>query len=222
MSTHKVIDEFIEPHFDRSALLIIDTQLDFLDGGASPIGGTTDRLPQMVKLVEAYRAAGLPIVHVVRLYEGDDVDLVRRKSVVPDGQVVRAGSAGADVPAELRLDADIRLDAELLLDGRLQHVGPHEVIMWKPRWSAFHRTPLDDHLADLDVDTVVIAGCNFPNCPRATMFDASERDLRVVLAEDAVSQTTPERLADAEAIGVRRALTSDVVRNVTSGSQDQS
>lgn len=214
-----MIDEFTEPHFDRSALLIIDTQLDFLDGGASPIAGTTDRLPQMVELVSAYRAAGLPIIHVVRLYEGDDVDLVRRKSLVPDGQVVRAGSAGAELPAELKLDPGIQLDAKLLLDGRLQQAGPQEVIMWKPRWSAFHRTPLDDHLADLNVDTVVIAGCNFPNCPRATMFDASQRDLRIVVAEDAVSQTTPDRLADAEAIGARRASTANVIRNLTPGGQ---
>jgi nicotinamidase-related amidase len=53
------------------------------------------------------------------------------------------------------------------------------------------------------VDTVVVAGCNLPNCPRATLFEAGERDFRTVLAVDAVSQASPERLADLAGIGVR-------------------
>ena len=30
-------------------------------------------------------------------------------------------------------------------------------------------------------------GCNFPNCPRTTIYEASERDFRIVLANDATS-----------------------------------
>jgi nicotinamidase-related amidase len=194
-------DLFTEPHFDRSVLLLIDTQVDFLDGGASPIEGTTDQLPQIADLVNAYRAANRPIVHVIRLYEGEDIDLVRRGALWPNGTVVRAGTPGAEIPVELIDRSGFRLDPAVLLAGGFQEVGSREVVMWKPRWSAFFRTPLEDHLVAHGVDTVVIAGCNFPNCPRATAFDASERDYRVVIAMDAVSQATPERLADAESIG---------------------
>ena len=62
---------------------------------------------------------------------------------------------------------------------------------------------------------MVLAGCNFPNCPRATFFDASQRDYRVVVVEDATSRITPERLADAVAIGVRALPTDEVVRRVS-------
>jgi nicotinamidase-related amidase len=82
--------------------------------------------------------------------------------------------------------------------------------MFKPRWSAFYRTDLDRHLHDLAVTTVVVAGCNLPNCPRATLFDASERDYRSVLVTDATSQATPQRLHDLELIGVHLA-TSTVI-----------
>lgn len=37
--------------------------------------------------------------------------------------------------------------------------------MYKPRWSAFHATQLDSWLQSEKVDTVVVAGCNYPNCP---------------------------------------------------------
>jgi nicotinamidase-related amidase len=58
---------------------------------------------------------------------------------------------------------------------------------------------------------VVVAGCNLPNCPRATLFEASMRDLRTVLVTDAVSRTSDERIADLAAIGVRPATTAEVV-----------
>lgn len=40
---------------------------------------------------------------------------------------------------------------------------------------AFYGTRLEEHLRALDVDTVVVCGCNFPNCPRTTIYEASER-----------------------------------------------
>jgi hypothetical protein len=30
-------------------------------------------------------------------------------------------------------------------------------------------------------------GCNFPNCPRTSIYEASERDFRVVVVPDALS-----------------------------------
>ncbi len=44
-----------------SALLIIDTQADFVDGGASPISGTTAILPALAALRTAFLRAGRPV-----------------------------------------------------------------------------------------------------------------------------------------------------------------
>ena len=35
------VDQHIAPELASSALVVIDTQVDFVDGGASPIAGTT-------------------------------------------------------------------------------------------------------------------------------------------------------------------------------------
>lgn len=59
--------------------------------------------------------------------------------------------------------------------------------------------------------TVVVAGCNLPNCPRATLFDASERDFRTVLVADAVSQASDERMADLRGIGVHTINMTDLL-----------
>src|SRR5690349_14367644 len=56
-----------------------------------------------------------------------------------------------------------------------------------PRWGAFFGTSLTEQLVENRVDTVVVTGCNFPNCPRTSIYEASERDFRILLVEDAMS-----------------------------------
>lgn len=208
MTDHTPPVDYTSPHWDRSALILIDVQNDFVDG-ASPIPGTAELIPAMAQLLSAFRAAGRPVVHVVRLYVpgGGDVDPVRRAAVEGGARIAAPGTIGADVPSALLTD---RLDAELLRTGRPQSVGDEEVVLFKPRWSAFHRTTLDEHLRERGVDTVVVAGCNLPNCPRATLFDASERDYRAVVVADATSQATDQRLDDLRLIGVEVASTAQV------------
>lgn len=61
---------------------------------------------------------------------------------------------------------------------------------------------LDGRLRETGVDTVVVAGCNYPNCPRGTLFGASERDYRAVMVSDAVSQCSEDAAAELSSLGV--------------------
>ena len=71
--------DYLGPHWSRSALVVVDMQDDFLDGGAATIEGTTGVLPRVAEVARAFRQAGRPIAHAIRLYEpgGSDVDLLR-------------------------------------------------------------------------------------------------------------------------------------------------
>jgi nicotinamidase-related amidase len=205
------LDAHIAPDLGRSALVIIDTQVDFVDGGACPIPGTTQILPNIAHLLAAYRDAALPIVHVIRLYDGDDVDLPRRAAIAAGAPIVRPGAVGSQIAPELRLAGAPDLDAPTLIAGHLQNLGPHEVAVWKPRWSAFHRTALNQHLADRGAHTIVFAGCNYPNCPRASIYDASERDYRVLIASDAISGVEDHHLEEAGLIGAIHASSDSII-----------
>ena len=116
--------------------------------------------------------------------------------------MVIPGSDGAELMDELKPSPAIRLDSSLLLSGHLQQIGTMEWIMYKPRWGAFYNTLLERHLHNLDVNTVVVCGCNFPNCPRTTIYEASERDFRIILAKDATSLIYNIGLEELENIGV--------------------
>jgi nicotinamidase-related amidase len=205
------LDPHITPQLTRSALLVIDIQVDFVDGGSFPVPGTSQVIPAITRLLHAYRAARLPIVHVVRLYDGDDVDLARRTLIARGAPIARPGAAGSQIIPELRPERAAALDPDALLGGECQELAEREWVMWKPRWNAFHRTPLDWHLRELEVTTVVIAGCNYPNCPRAAVYGASERDYRVLVVSDAISGIKAHHLDEASGMGVVAAPSSEII-----------
>jgi nicotinamidase-related amidase len=128
--------------------------------------------------------------------------------------MLTAGSDGTEIADGLLPSTSIRLDALRLLSGGIQSVGEREVIVFKPRWGAFYRTPVEEHLRALGVDTVVFVGCNFPNCPRTSMYEASERDFRVVCVEDGVSGLYDQGRHELDKIGVVRMSAAAVAESV--------
>lgn len=53
------------------------------------------------------------------------------------------------------------------------------------------------------IDTVAIAGANFPNCPRTTLYEASERDFHTVLVTDALSRIYERGIAECTSVGAQ-------------------
>ncbi|MBB4919764.1 cysteine hydrolase family protein [Streptosporangium saharense] len=207
-------DPHLTPNWSTSALLTIDVQRDFLSEAPYGVPGTTEVLPALARLTAAFRTARRPIVRLYRR-DGQDADLVRRTLLAGGAAIVAPGSAGSAVAADLLPPGAPPLDPDLLLAGRPQPLGEHEVALFKPRWGAFYRTELDELLRGWGVDTVVVAGCNFPNCPRATLVEASERDYRVVLAEDAVSGLHDIGRAEVTGIGVGLRSVQDITASLT-------
>jgi nicotinamidase-related amidase len=196
--------DYTRPDFGSMALITIDMQQDFLAGQPFEIPGTSEILPRMQRLAAAFRRARLPVVHMVRLYksDGSNVDLCRRRAVEQGAVIACPGTLGAELAPPLLPGPDIKLDADLLFSGAPQPLGPKEWVMYKPRWGAFFQTPLDEHLLTLGVTSIAFAGCNFPNCPRASMYEASERDFRIVLVTDAVSGLYDRGQEEMRGIGV--------------------
>jgi nicotinamidase-related amidase len=200
-------DRYTRPLAGSAALVLIDVQRDFLDipgdDAPMPVVGTRAAISAMAKLANAFRERGLPIVHVVRLYrpDGSNVDLVRRQSIEHGARIAVPGSAGSQIAAELFPNV-VELDHELLLAGGFQQVGVAEHVIYKPRWGAFYGTNLDRHLREIGSNTLVFAGCNFPNRPRTSIYEASERDFRIVLVSDAISGLYDRGVEECRAIGV--------------------
>lgn len=126
---------------------------------------------------------------------------MRRLSIERGARLLAPGSAGSQIAPEL-LPNPVELDHEWLLNGKLQQIGPREHVMYKSRWGAFYQTDLQRHLEETGSDTIVFAGCNFPNCPRTSIYEASERDFRMVLVSDAMSGVYDWGIEECRGIGV--------------------
>ena len=81
---------------------------------------------------------------------------------------------------------------------------PEEMVIIKPRWSAFSGTDLNRILKEFGVKNVILAGTTTPNCIRTTCYDAIANDYRtIVLARCTSSQT--EEIQQANLEDMRRA-----------------
>ena len=72
-------------------------------------------------------------------------------------------------------------------------------------------------MGERGVDTLVFAGCNLPNCPRASIIEAHERDFRVVLVTDAVSQASEQGFREVAGLGTVLMSTAETVEAVSRG-----
>ncbi|MHB8513596.1 MAG: cysteine hydrolase family protein [Actinomycetota bacterium] len=186
----------------KTALLVIDMQNDFAHpDGRGFLPDAAHKTPQMAALLDAFRSAGLPVIHVVRSYRKDTWDVERFR--VPYFQ----NSPGFLVEGTWGAQIVDRLTPE-----------PGEPVVVKQRFSAFSFTELDLLLRRVGVTRVVVVGENLPNCPRETMFDAIGLDYDVVAPADALATTSDEthhyNLQDLAAVGVRITTVHEVIGEV--------
>jgi nicotinamidase-related amidase len=211
------VNKYTQPNWRSSALITIDTQCDTLDGAPLEIPGTSAILPNIRMVLDAYRRKKMPVVHIVRIYrkDGSNVDLCRKEAVENGAEVFLEGSRGCELAQEMFRD-EVKLAPGLLLSGGIQEIGDNEVVIYKPRWGAFYNTQLQSYLDGFSVDTLVFVGSNFPNCPRASIYEASERDLKIVLVEDGISGLYPKAKEEILNIGVR-VMKAEAVKKAVAG-----
>ena len=169
---------------EKTALLVIDMQRDFLDprGYGAKAGLAIKPLQGAIgpvsRLLDAARAAGLMIVHT---REGHVPDL----SDCPPYKLARSRNAGAEIGSAGPL-------GRLLVRGEPGHdfidelrpaVG--EVVIDKPGYSAFAHTDLDHRLRVRGIDTLLLSGITTEVCVSSTLRDAVDRGYQCITIEDA-------------------------------------
>ncbi|MGF1592819.1 MAG: isochorismatase family cysteine hydrolase [Kiloniellaceae bacterium] len=193
------------PEKGKAALLCISAQRDFVAPG-SPVRacGWKSALPNIARLVDSFRAHGAPVFHSVRLYkpDGSNVDACRRQAVEEGLRILMPGTLGAELIDDLKPNKDVRLDPEVLFAGDFQEIGRNEFVYYRPRWGAFHNTALEERLRSQKITTLVICGFSFSTGGRASIYEASARDFRIVLVPDALCNATEDAVQELGRMGV--------------------
>jgi nicotinamidase-related amidase len=178
----------IGPEIDKSALIIVDMQNDFVhpDGGFAHLAREhpdtridmpflMSTIPHVKRLAEGFRRAGRPVVYVTQVLRADYSDAAfpfwrsTKGSTTGNRTFIVEGSWGA-----------------LIVDELKPAPSDHSVV--KKGFGGFANTPLDTILRNLGVNTCVVAGVTTCVCVSTTIRQGVEYNYRMILVSDAVAE----------------------------------
>ena len=194
-SVANVVEIAAEPYpfaFDaqRCALLIIDMQRDFLEPGGfgEMLGNDVSQLRRTIepnrRLLAAWRAAGLAVLHTREGHRPDLFDLppakkVRGRSATcigdpgPMGRILVRGEPGHDIIPEL-------------------YPAAGEPVIDKPGKGAFFATDLHAILEHRGIKQLVVTGVTTEVCVNTTVREANDRGFRCIVLSDCCASYFPE------------------------------
>jgi nicotinamidase-related amidase len=174
---------------DKTALVVIDMQRDFIEPGGfgETLGNNVSLLaaivPTTARLIGLFREQGWTIVHTRESHSADLADCPPAKRTRgnpslrigddgPMGRILVRGEPGNDIIAAL---------APL----------PGEIVIDKPGKGAFYATALGDILRLKGITHLIFAGVTTEVCVQTTMREANDRGYDCLLIEDATESYFP-------------------------------
>ena len=172
------------------AIIITDMQNDFvLPGAPAYVEGAMNTINTIRELLDYFRRMGYPVIYLKREYraDGSDIEITRYRDFFENKKYLVPGTDGSRIIKELE-------PAE------------GEYVIVKKRFSGFMNTELDFILRRLNITSLVICGTQYPNCIRATAYDAIALDYNVTVITDATSASSEEiaeaNIRDMENVGI--------------------
>ncbi len=174
----------------KCALLIIDMQRDFLEPGGfgEMLGNDVSRLRGAIqpnqKLLAAWRAKGLQVIHTREGHRPDLADLPEAKRIRgrsktcigdagPMGRILVRGESGHDIIPEL-------------------YPLPSEPVIDKPGKGAFWATDLHAILQNRGIRQLIVTGVTTEVCVNTTVREANDRGYDCLVPDDCVGSYFPE------------------------------
>ncbi|MBK5351257.1 cysteine hydrolase [Pseudomonas sp. TH41] len=167
----------------RPALLISECQLGVIDPVLSDFPGLAEQvqqrgvLPRIARLADAFRAAGLPVLHLHVAHRPGYVDLPRTSVIIARSTKKNRMIVGSE---------DVKSVSE---------VAPHESDIVHARSFSlvgFHGTDLDSILRNMGVTTLVPVGVSTNVAISGLSLCGSDLGYQVVVPEDCIAGATPQ------------------------------
>jgi nicotinamidase-related amidase len=175
---------------DRTALLIIDMQRDFVEPGGfgETLGNDVSLLraiiPPLGAVLTATRDAGMTVIHTREGHLPDLSDCppaklnrghpsLRIGDPGPRGRILIRGEYGHDIIDELA-------------------PRPGELVIDKPGKGSFYATALDETLREQGITSLVVTGVTTEVCVHTTVREANDRGYECVVLSDCVGSYFPD------------------------------
>jgi biuret amidohydrolase len=180
----------IAADLDRTALIIIDMQRDFLEPGGfgDALGNDVSRLASAVApcraVLDAARRAGLLVIHTREGHRPDLSDVppakiergrptMRIGAPGPMGRILIRGESGHDIIKEL-------------------YPAEGEPVIDKPGKGAFYQTDLELMLKNRGIENLLVCGVTTEVCVHTSVREANDRGYRSIVLADCCGSYFPE------------------------------
>ena len=150
----------------RPALILVDFVQAYFDHDCALYAGVEDALASALRVREAARAAGIPVIYTNVVYQEDGADGGVFFKKVPVLKNFIVGNPMGAWPSDLQPADD-------------------EIVISKQYPSAFFGTSLTSTLFDMDIDTLIITGLTTSGCIRATCVDTMSYGFIPIIVADA-------------------------------------
>jgi biuret amidohydrolase len=144
-------------------------QNDFVQEGAPiEIPRARAMVPRLNRLLNVCRAHQIPVIYLHHVIRGGDIDagrLADHYEAIRNNHAIIAGTPNVEIYDELKPQ-------------------PGDLVVAKPRYSAFYGTDLEAILRSKGIDTLIISGTVTNVCCESTTRDAFSRDDKVIFLSD--------------------------------------
>lgn len=177
----------------HTALLVIDMQNAFVHDEGTLGSSGVDVAPARAtvaphrKLIEACRAAGMPVIWTLQIHLTNDASRERKRLSSHTAKRKRVSALAGTWDAEL-------------VDELKELADDPTYIVVKHRFGAFYETRLDALLRMLGVDALLVTGVTANACVETTLREAYLRDYDVVAVTDCIAAVRPEWEPTAHAV----------------------
>jgi nicotinamidase-related amidase len=175
---------------ERTALIVIDMQRDFVEPGGfgetlgNDVGLLRAVIPPLQTVLAATRAAGLTVIHT-------------REGHLPDLSDCPPAKLGRGNPT-LRI-GDLGPKGRILIRGEYGHdiiddlaPLPHETVIDKPGKGSFTGTDLGQRLTQVGITSLIVTGVTTEVCVHTTVREANDRGYECLVLSDCVGSYFPE------------------------------
>ncbi|MDB5642508.1 MAG: cysteine hydrolase [Hyphomicrobiales bacterium] len=168
---------------ERTALVVIDMQRDFVEHGGfgAALGNDVTRLqaiiPAVAEIIALFRAKGWPILHTRECHRPDLSDCPPSKRLRGEGAGLRIGDTGAMGRLLVRGEPGAAIIPECApLDG--------EMVVDKPGKGMFCNTDVEAMLHERGITHLVFTGVTTEVCVQTSMREANDRGFECLLMTD--------------------------------------
>ena len=176
---------------EKAALIVVDVQRDFCEGGALAASDTLTLLGPLRQCIDAARRAGGLVVFTMDWHPEGHCSFQKNAGPWPVHCV--AGSVGAELmPPLMAEDGDLIIHKGTDVNGA--------------GYSGFEATGLNRKLRELGVQSVAVSGIATEYCVRATALDAVKARFATVVLTDLIravnADATAQILSELSGVGV--------------------